>query len=187
MNIKHTHAKRLYESAKAHIGQARADALLAQLPLSASPAIEKKQQWACDMCALLENGCTQEETLRIRMDCRCKPSPAHVKKLKALYDGCGSVEAFAIKASDPAAASFYCENGALYMTYPRCYCAFVKNSPLPVPRAWCLCTLGYARELFEQIFGCPVTVELLQSVKTGGDKCVMRITKAEGGMSCDGA
>ncbi|MCI1785293.1 MAG: DUF6144 family protein [Bacteroidales bacterium] len=37
------------------------------------------------------------------------------------------------------------------------------------------CTTGYSKVLFEKAFGCKVDVELLKSIKTGDDICLVKI------------
>ena len=66
------------------------------------------------------------------------------------------------------------EDGLLFI-YPECYCACVKRVPEPVPRTWCLCTLGHVRSLFSQVLGREPEVELLETVKSGGERCVIKV------------
>ena len=38
---------------------------------------------------------------------------------------------------------------AYYLIYPQCYCSYVKRSPEHLSKAWCYCTLGYRKRMFE--------------------------------------
>lgn len=43
---------------------------------------------------------------------------------------------------------------------------------------FCLCSVGYVKEMHERILGRPVSVELVESVLRGGDRCKFRMTVA---------
>ncbi len=43
---------------------------------------------------------------------------------------------------------------------------------------FCLCSVGYVKELHERILGRPVSVELVESVLRGGDRCKFKMTVA---------
>ncbi len=103
--LKHTQAKRLHASVAAHAGEAAADALLASLPLSASPSEKQKAAWARAACEALESE-MDDGAAAIRKGCRCKPSPANVKALRALWEACGDMKAFAEQATKQADGAF---------------------------------------------------------------------------------
>lgn len=57
-----------------------------------------------------------------------------------------------------------------------CLCAFVAKGPEDLSGTYCQCSVGYVREMFSQLAGKPVTVELLESLKRGGKACRFKIT-----------
>ncbi len=57
-----------------------------------------------------------------------------------------------------------------------CLCAFVAKGPDGLSGTYCQCSVGYVREMFSQIAGKPVKVELLESLKRGGKSCRFKIT-----------
>ena len=59
-----------------------------------------------------------------------------------------------------------------------CLCPMVESKPAGLSRTFCQCSVGYVKESFEQKFGRPVTVELLDSVLWGGARCSFKITVA---------
>ena len=67
------------------------------------------------------------------------------------------------------------EGDKVYLVYPRCYCHKIKAFQGPIPENYCLCSVGWAREMFEQALGRPVEVELESSVVRGDKSCRMRI------------
>lgn len=44
-----------------------------------------------------------------------------------------------------------------------------------VSRTWCYCTLGNAEGIFKEVFKKEIKVTLLESIKTGGDRCVIEV------------
>ena len=71
-------------------------------------------------------------------------------------------------------------NGAIHLEFPFCPCPMLAEVDRLETDTWCQCTTGYSKVLFEKAFGCEVDVELLQSVKMGHEKCLMKILpKAE--------
>jgi len=59
-----------------------------------------------------------------------------------------------------------------------CLCPMVESKPAGLSHTFCQCSVGYVKESFEQRFGRPVKVELLDSVLYGGDRCRFKITVA---------
>jgi len=57
-----------------------------------------------------------------------------------------------------------------------CLCPMVESKPAGLSRTYCQCSVGYVREMYEQTFGQPVTVELVESVLYGGARCRFKIT-----------
>lgn len=63
-----------------------------------------------------------------------------------------------------------------YLIYPQCYCSCVKRIDYTLLKAWCYCTLGYTKRMFEYIVSRTVQVDLLSSVKMGNKTCKIKIT-----------
>jgi len=57
-----------------------------------------------------------------------------------------------------------------------CLCPMVESKPAGLSKTYCLCSVGYVKEMFEQTFGKPVDVQLVDSVLYGGKRCKFRIT-----------
>jgi hypothetical protein len=57
-----------------------------------------------------------------------------------------------------------------------CMCPLVESGPPGLSPTFCYCSTGYVRETFERITGKPVNVDLVESLKSGGQHCVFRIT-----------
>ncbi len=59
-----------------------------------------------------------------------------------------------------------------------CLCPMVERKPAGLSRTYCLCSVGYVKEMHERTFGRPCEVELLDSVLYGGKRCKFKITVA---------
>ncbi|MBP1607915.1 MAG: hypothetical protein H6Q04_150 [Acidobacteria bacterium] len=57
-----------------------------------------------------------------------------------------------------------------------CLCPMVENKPTGLSPTFCLCSLGYVKEMHEQMFKKPIEVELLTSVLRGDPRCKFKIT-----------
>lgn len=171
---KNRQAIRLYDSISKVCGEEKANAILAELPLSKSPTENKKREWACASCSKLHEYFDDETVKTIKKGCHCKPSPKDAKEIKKCYDESQSLEDFANKANS--SGVFYkIENDAIVVTYPRCYCPFLKKVTGDLPSDWCQCSLGYSEDLFHYVTGKRVRAELLESVVLGNNRCVIRI------------
>lgn len=176
MKLDHTQAKRLFDSVSNIKGEDEARALLDELPLSASPSDAKKRAWACQSCAALAARYDAETASDIRKGCRCKPSPAAVKELKRAWEAADGMADF-IQKQNATAHGFTIESDgdSPVLCYPVCYCSFVKRAGSGLPALWCQCSLGYAEDMFSQVFSRPIRAELLESVLLGGARCRIKI------------
>lgn len=172
------HAMNLYNSIEKHISHTAAEDFFEKLPLSKSADHIKKFKWASDVCAYLEE-CFSKDVIRtIRMDCSCQPGDK-AEKVKKLYESSADYNEFCERFNKEYAPGNILthEENLLYFSYPKCYCSCIKRGNGNVTESWCICTLGYTEKLFSHALSREVKVELLESVKTGGTKCVMKIIK----------
>ncbi len=179
-----THAQgiRIRDRIGEMFGQADAQEFADALPLSKSADYLRKYKWAKEVCAYLEAKYTPEQIKTLRMSCSCHAGDKEKAHTKRMYDEARSLDEFCetYNAAYSPLHPIWHEGEALFFSYPTCYCSCVKHINEPVSRAWCLCTLGYAKDLFDDVLGCDTEVELIESVKTGGSRCVMKITKRQG-------
>lgn len=178
--LRNQQAKRLYRSILDASDEATADRILSKLPLGKTPTPKQRLNWACDACKALSDAFDEPTLATIRKNCHCTPSPVGAKKLMQQWAQSATVEAFAALATEEAEGGFTLttEGGdTLLLTYPTCYCPFLRNidGDVKVPKAWCLCTVGYTEDLYTQVFGSPCSATLLESVACGGQKCAIRI------------
>lgn len=173
------HAIRLYNCIENTIGKAAADNFAKKLPLSESATFEQKFKWAADMCEYLENTFSWDDIKKIRMDCSCTPPPEYLETVKKLYQDSENLDEFCERYNTTYAGehSVWHENGVLFLSYSRCFCDCLHVDG-PISKTWCLCSLGFAKKLFDIVLDCNTEAELIESVRTGGMRCVMKITRA---------
>ncbi|MEN6312871.1 MAG: DUF6144 family protein [Clostridiaceae bacterium] len=171
------YAQRLYDSLIKHVGIQSAERIK-NLSLSQTASDKKKFEWAEDICTTLEKEFDKNTIKSIRMDCACGPSIGHMEEMKKLYNSTESLVEFAkhINEASMGAAS-WCEGQELFFSYPTCYCSCVKRIDKPLSKTWCYCTLGYTKRMFDYVLGYDTDVELIESIKTGGSSCIIKISK----------
>ena len=57
-----------------------------------------------------------------------------------------------------------------------CLCTLAESKPAGLSGTFCICSVGYVKEMHERIFGRPVEVELVDAVLKGGKRCKFKIT-----------
>lgn len=132
--------------------------------------------WVKETMQKMEEAFDNDTLIQIRMGCQCGYGMDEKKTLvKELYDSANSMEEFADneKAHN---AGLFIQNGELFLSFPFCPCPMLADVDKLETKTWCYCTLGYSKRLFEDIWGCPVELELLKSVKMGDDMCLMKIS-----------
>lgn len=136
---------------------------------------EDDATWVKSTMTRLENCFDCPDVKQIRMNCQCgygmEEKLALVKELVAASSSMeefGSLE----KAN---AAGLFSTAGELYLQFLFCPCPILAGVDKLDTYAWCQCTAGYSKVLFEKAFGCEVDVELLRSIKAGDEICLMKI------------
>lgn len=171
------HSLRLFTSIQKHSDEETANRITNKISLSKSADINKKFIWAESICADLETEFNEDTVKLIRMDCACGPGMGKINNLQKLYQSSANIDDFIEKANNlQQGFTIRRENNDLYLVYPQCYCSCVNKIDKPISKTWCYCTLGYTKRMFEYILERIVEVELLESVKTGGHRCLIKVT-----------
>lgn len=63
----------------------------------------------------------------------------------------------------------------LIMSDGYCMCPIVEPNEVKISGTFCQCSAGYVKEIFERSTGKAVTVEVISSLKTGGDDCIFKV------------
>lgn len=171
------HSIRLVDSLKRNVGYDTAKEFEGKYPLSKNATIEKKYEWATDACIYLEDQFDTATIIQIRKDCRCNDGKSIASKLLKYLNNTDSIEAFVEKfnQNETFASIEYISDNNILFCYPKCYCACVKRIPQEVSKTWCYCTLGNAEGIFSSVFKKDVKVTLIESIKSGANKCVIDV------------
>lgn len=175
----HAHSIKLTESIKRHIGNEAAEDFAKEYPLSKSAGIDKKYEWARNTCDFLEAHYDLETIITIRKECRCNDGKSIANKLLQYLNKANNIEQFvhAFNEHETFATMEYISDHHIRFSYPQCYCACIKRTQGVLSKTWCYCTLGNAESIFKEVFKQDdIKVTLLESIKTGGNKCVMAVT-----------
>ena len=172
------HALRMTAAIREVIGEAAAQAFEERFPLSKSASIEKKFGWAQQSCGDLAERYPEDAVQAVRERCICNDGASTARLLRRYWKEAGSLQGMAELFSSRETFTWldYVSDRELIFGYPQCCCTCVKRVDGVLPRAWCYCTVGYAKKLFQQVLEAPVQAELLESVKTGGKRCAVRVT-----------
>lgn len=136
---------------------------------------EDNATWVKSTMSRLENCFDPSVVKQIRMNCQCGYGMAEKLALvKELVAASSNIEEFG-NLEQSKAAGMYCTDGVLYLQFSFCPCPMLTDVDKLDTYAWCQCTAGYSKVLFEEAFGCEVDVELLKSIKVGDDICLMKI------------
>lgn len=175
-DIANPYAKRLYDSLINKTDQQTAEEIVCNIPLSKTASEKKKFQWAEDICSTLESRFDDETIKSIRMGCACGPSQGRMDEMKRIYISSAGLTEFTENYNKANLGSTAWHEGeTIYFSYPACYCSCVKKTNKPISKTWCYCTLGYTKRMFDYVLECNTDVELVESIKSGGSRCVMRI------------
>lgn len=63
------------------------------------------------------------------------------------------------------------DGNVVHIVYTKCLCHLVAEGPPRLPHTYCYCSRGWLKEMFETVVGKPVDVDLINSIKRGGQQC----------------
>ena len=169
------HSLRLAESLKNNHCPALAEQLENQYPLSKSATIEKKFEWAQQVCSFLESNLVEKDIINVRKACICNDGASNAKKLLKYLSKASDTKEFVelFNQNENFASLEYISENKLLFCYPECYCGCVKRIPEKLTKTWCYCTIGFAESMFGKVFQKDIKVTLKESIKTGAKRCAM--------------
>ena len=165
------------------------------LPLALDASPEERAAWVHRVIGALEAGFDAATIKNIRLGCYCNEdeAPAKCKSagylcadtelfnkvrdwLRGLYVSSANLEDFVAKANTEN-LGWYVENGELYTKFFECECPMLEAVEQLPTFTWCWCTAGHGKRLFDSVFGYPVDVDIIHSIRQGNEFCLMKITK----------
>lgn len=173
---RHPHAEKLYRNILAYSNPGTAAAIAYGVDLAPDADAKAIACWVKDVCARLEAAFDEATIKAIRMGCYCTLNMEECREwIAKLFAASADFESFVAKMNE-LAGGWYLKDGALYTTYYYCSCPMLQNVDVLPHKTWCYCTVGYTKALLGRIFNRVIDVEVVESIKMGGDKCVMKIT-----------
>ena len=195
MNTADTHpeAAQLYRNILRFADERTAREIAFGLPLVLGALPEQRAAWVHRVIDALEARFDAATIKDIRLGCYCNEveAPEKCKNagylcadaelftrvsdwLRGLHASSASLEEFVARANT-ANLGWYVENGELYTKFFECECPMLEAVGRLPTFTWCWCTAGYGKRLFEDVFGCPVDVEIMQSIRQGHEYCLMKV------------
>lgn len=140
--------------------------------------MEARFRWAEAVCTYLDTQFEEADRVRLRKACPCNSGGSIAAKLSKYWRKAATVaEAVALfNAGERFASLEYVGEREVRFCYPTCYCACVKRIPRELSRTWCYCTLGNVADIFRLLLEREVETELLETIKSGGSRCVIRVS-----------
>ncbi len=135
--------------------------------------------WVQSTMCRLEQAFDQESVKQIRMQCQCGYGMEEKLALLQELNGAASSMEELARSEKARAAGLSYQNGALHLQFNFCPCPMLQEVQHLPTMAWCHCSAGYSKVLFEKAFGCAVDVTMLKSIKCGDDVCLMKIVPRE--------
>lgn len=161
----------LYNAVKAAGG----DKAASQIVYGGGRQAEDNAGWVKAAMRRLEDNFDGAAVKGIRMACQCGYAmDEKLALLRELISDSANMEEFSAQYKAEAAGLF-CDKGELYLQFSFCPCPMLAQVDRLDSFTWCQCTAGYSAELFKKAFGCAVDVTLLQSIKAGDERCLMKI------------
>lgn len=171
----HPQAEKLYRNILPYGNPDTAAAIAYGVDLAPDADAKAIACWVKDVCARLEAAFDEATIKAIRMGCYCTLNMEKCREwIAKLFAESADFESFVAKMNE-LAGGWYLKDSALCTTY-YCSCPMLQNVDLLPRKTWCYCTVGYTKALLGRIFNCAIDVEVVESIKMGGDKCVMKIT-----------
>jgi len=136
----------------------------------------RTEAWIADVVRGIEKNTDGPSCARILESCGRQCAPAGlIAKAKEIYQTSAGLPEFLARLGEVFEA-LQIEDDAVYVVYPRCYCDQIQGAaPGEIPDAYCNCSVGWIREIFEQALGRPIHVERVRTVVSGGDECRFRV------------
>lgn len=178
----HAETKKLYDNIVKHSNTEIAQKIAFELDLPSSPTTAERAAWVKHISAAMEQEFDEQTIKNIRSGCYCGEN-GHLDESKRLirniYDASTSLEDFVHKMNDRK-AGWYLHDGYVFTKYLSCPCPMLDGIDNLATKTWCYCTVGYNKVIFEHVFNCEVDVEVLESIKMGDEKCLMKIVPKNG-------
>lgn len=138
--------------------------------------MKHSHKWIGSLIESLESQCDPKQRAKILEDCgRNCISRNFIKRAKDLKKTSEDMNEF-LERLGKNWKHLQRDRKDIFVVYPKCYCPIVRDYPGTLSAAWCNCSRGWIKELFESVLERPVEVELQKSIKQGDDICKFKVS-----------
>lgn len=133
-------------------------------------------EWIKKVVEGIDEHTDSETCARILEACgrQCAPESL-VKKARRIFENSKDRGEFLARLGDVFEA-VQVEDDTVYVVYPQCYCKQIEGMPTDqIPDAYCNCSVGWVKELFEGALGRSIHVERVKSVVAGDEECRLEV------------
>lgn len=176
----HPAAESLLRSLEGKCPPEVADRIARGVRLTPDATDAEKAAWVAHTTRELERRLNQDTIREIRKRCHCREE-GRLDEMKTwlggLYRESSSMEEFVDKVNAHG-AGWYLRDGEIHTKFLNCECHMLRDVSALDSMTWCLCAEGYTEELFGHVFGREVKSELVQTIRTGHEFCLVKIRLA---------
>jgi predicted hydrocarbon binding protein len=144
----------------------------ATLPAEVMSVSRGARQWIRKVVEGLAENTDRETCARVLEACGrdCVPESL-MRKARAIYEKSSDIGRSLSDLGDVFDA-VQVEDDRIYVVYPKCFCPHIQGIPVEeIPNAYCDCSVGWVKQLFEAALGRPVEVRRVASVVAGDAEC----------------
>lgn len=179
VNEKHPEALKMFKNIQEVSDAQTAEEIAFNTYLPLEPTNEQSADWVNAVCSALENRFDDDTIKVIRQGCYCREDgklDENKSWLKKLYNESNNIEQFVEKVNE-VGAGWHTENDELYTKYFDCSCPMLNGIERLNTKTWCYCTAGFGKEIFDEVFGCEVEIEILKAIKMGDEFCLLKVKR----------
>lgn len=182
MDCLHPAAANLRANLTRLCGEDEAARIVDVAPLSPEATDTEKAEWVRRVVAALEARFSEDAVRLVMMGCHCDDicRLGEMKEwLGGHYRESASMEEF-VERMNRHGAGWELKDGEIYTRFLWCECHMLREVDALDSKTWCYCTEGYTKALFEHVLGSEVESELVQTIRTGHDCCIVKIRPTGG-------
>jgi len=134
-------------------------------------------QYINDAISLLENTQEKEAVINALKSCgNMCISNNIIERAKKIYQESENIDAFLqlLNKYQIGGGHLRAHNGRITGEYHTCYCEIPKQVENMSP-VYCYCSVGWYERFFSSVFNKPVTVNIIDTILNGNDKCVFEV------------
>jgi len=138
--------------------------------------VGRTEKWIAALMDGLDKNVEEKTLAKVLEKCgrQCQ-SQSFIKKARSLYEKSKSIDEFLDKLGK-IYKHLHKDGDRVYLVYPRCYCSQVNKIPKgKLSGAYCNCSRGWAKALFEGALSRNVEVIKEKSIIGGDSECRFRI------------